>query len=287
VVVNYDPDSAGVAATERSVGLFLEAGFEVKVLALPGGLDPDSFIRREGGPAYKERLEATPTYLDYLTEGAAAANDLSRPEGKVNAANAIMPYLAKVASPMLRAELANRLAERLRLDERLLREEVKRVAGEGRSEIRAESERMGGTPTPAERVLIRAFLENEDLAEEFLPSLVEGGVSEGLVAEGIFNRVLDARRRGEKIELSHIEEFLSSEERRLAYASLLGPGEAPDRERTLASCVALRRRKVEREREKLQAAIRAAEGQRDQARLTELLKAKTKLAEDLARLGRG
>ncbi|HET7099527.1 MAG TPA: DNA primase, partial [Terriglobia bacterium] len=46
VVVNYDPDSAGIAATERSLNALLEAGFEVKVLALPGGLDPDSFIRK-------------------------------------------------------------------------------------------------------------------------------------------------------------------------------------------------------------------------------------------------
>src|SRR5574337_316172 len=48
VVVNYDPDSAGVAATERSLALLLEEGFEAKVLALAGGLDPDSFIRQQG-----------------------------------------------------------------------------------------------------------------------------------------------------------------------------------------------------------------------------------------------
>ena len=46
------------------------------------------------------------------------------------AANAIMPYVGQVPNPMLRAELANRLAERLRLDERLLREELVR-GGEG------------------------------------------------------------------------------------------------------------------------------------------------------------
>ena len=73
VVVNYDPDSAGVAATQRSLDLLLEEGFEAKVLALTGGLDPDSFIRKRGVADYKEHLSAAPTYLDYLTERAAAA----------------------------------------------------------------------------------------------------------------------------------------------------------------------------------------------------------------------
>ncbi|MGD0922587.1 MAG: DNA primase, partial [Terriglobia bacterium] len=77
VVVNYDPDSAGVAATERSLNLLLEEGFEAKVLALPGGLDPDLFIRRQGAAAYRDRLAGSPTYLDYLTERAVAQHDLS------------------------------------------------------------------------------------------------------------------------------------------------------------------------------------------------------------------
>ena len=96
VVVNYDPDSAGVAATERSLALLIEEGFEAKVLALPGGLDPDSFIRKRGAEAYRELLAAAPSYLDYLTERAAATHDINTPEGKVAAANAVLPYLGRV-----------------------------------------------------------------------------------------------------------------------------------------------------------------------------------------------
>ncbi len=286
VVVNYDPDSAGVAATERSLGLLLEEGFEVKVLALPGGLDPDSFIRREGAPAYRERLASAPSYLDYLTERAATAHDLSRPEGKVAAANAVLPYLSKVPSPMLRAELANRLAERLRLDERLLREELKRAAGEGRQEFRPRPELARGNATPAERQLLRAFLESEELADEFLAPLVEEGTSAGLAAEGIFRRLLETRRRGEKFEISRLEESLAPEEKRLAYESFFTSGDAPDREQVVACWRALKRRQAEREREKLQAAIQVAEREQDRTRLNELLKAKAKLAEELAQLGR-
>ncbi len=95
-----------MAATERSLSLLLEAGFEAKVLALPGGLDPDEFIRKRGAASYGELLKSAPSYLDYLTERAAKTHDLRTPEGKVAAVNAILPYLIKVPNPMLRAELA-------------------------------------------------------------------------------------------------------------------------------------------------------------------------------------
>src|SRR5271157_653399 len=173
VVVNYDPDSAGVAATERSLALLLEEGFEAKVLALPGGLDPDSFVRKQGPAAYRQLLATAPTYIDYLTERAVARHNLNTPEGKVAAANAVMPYLGRVPNPMLRAELANRLAERLRLDERLLREELRRAAGEGRRQVEVKQD-VAVTASPAEKQLLRVFLENNDLADEFLPALVEG-----------------------------------------------------------------------------------------------------------------
>src|ERR1700728_5126599 len=54
IIVNYDPDTAGQAATERSLAILLEQNCDVRVLALPGGKDPDSFIRDEGAPAYRK-----------------------------------------------------------------------------------------------------------------------------------------------------------------------------------------------------------------------------------------
>ncbi len=286
VVVNYDPDSAGVAATERSLALLLEGGFEAKVLALPGGLDPDSFIRRQGIAAYRERLSAAPSYLDYLTERAATQHDLTKPEGKVAAANAVLPYLVRVSNPMLRAELANRLAERLRLDERLLREELRRAAVEGRKEVRGQV-LPALSASPAERELLRSFLESQELADEFLPGLIDEGLCEGLPTEGLFKRLLETRRRGEKIELSRLEDSLTLEERQLIYERLFSSTEIPDHARCLAGYRALKRMRAQREREKLQAEIEGADRGKDLARLSELREAKIKLDKELRDLARG
>src|ERR1700757_1165187 len=70
VIVNYDPDTAGQAATERSLDAFLGQDFEVRVLALPAigdkKADPDLFIREKGNDAYQKQLKDSPPYVDYL-----------------------------------------------------------------------------------------------------------------------------------------------------------------------------------------------------------------------------
>jgi DNA primase len=284
VVVNYDPDSAGMAATQRSLALLLEEGFEAKVLALPGGLDPDSFIRKEGPASYRERLAATPTYLDYLTDRAVAAHDVQTPEGKVAAANALLPYLAKVPNALLRAELTSRLAQRLRLDERLLREELRRAVGATQRDGRVQPEVTVPKPNPSERALLRTCLENEELADEFLPQLFAEELCAGLVTEGIFKRLLELRQRGEKLDTAVVAEALSESESRLVFESLMVPGVEPTPEQGRACILALTRRKLEREREKLRGDIEAAERSHDGPRLLQLQRDKTRLERQLREL---
>ncbi|MGH9805013.1 MAG: DNA primase, partial [Candidatus Acidiferrales bacterium] len=123
VVVNFDPDAAGVAATERSLNLLLEQGFQVRVLALPPGTDPDSFVQQQGAAAYREKLKESKPYLDYLAERARGDFDLRSQEGKIAALNFLLPYLARVPNKIRRAEWASELAQRLAIDEALVREE--------------------------------------------------------------------------------------------------------------------------------------------------------------------
>jgi DNA primase len=284
VVVNYDPDSAGVAATERSLTGLLEEGFEVKVLALPAGLDPDAFIRKHGAADYEKRVSLAPGYVDYLTERAAAQHDLTRPEGRVAAANAVLPHLAKVPDAMLRAQLAHGVALRLRVDDRSVQDELKRAAGHRESQLRPQA-----VLTPANHAvkqLLRACLQSEELADEFVVELVKSGDCEGLAGEDVFRRIAELRQRGEGLEVTLIEESLSTEERNVLYESLFWPGDAPRRELVQSFRQALRLRGAQRDHEKLQAAIERAEQEKDSARLAQLYSAKIKSAKRLQELGR-
>lgn len=285
VVVNYDPDSAGLAATERSLEILLEEGFACRVLALPGGLDPDAFIRKQGAAAYGERLERAPSYLDYLAERAASSHDLRTPEGKVAAANAVLPYIIRLPSPLLRVEWADRMADRLRLPSGVFREEIRRAAG-SRREIRADQPLPTLDVSPAEKELLRGCLEDETLADEILAALANDAILEGLVTSRIFQLLLEVRSRGEKPDASALEESLTPPEQRLVYGCQFAAFEPLSRDSAMKQIRALRRKKMERSREDLQVAIRAAEQARDAIRLAELLRSKSELAARLAELGR-
>jgi DNA primase len=287
IVVNYDPDSAGVAATERSLALLLEEGFEAKVLALPGKLDPDSFIRKEGSGRYRELLSGAPGYIDYLTGRAISTHNLTTPEGKVGAANAVLPYLAKVPNPMLRAEMAGRLAERLRLDQRLLRDELRRVAGPARSEVRIKPGAATPKVTVAEKELLRAFVEDQELADELLPQVVDQGMLEGLLTEPIFKRFMDLRRHGEKAEPSALEEPLNAEARQALYDSLFWAVEPPDRGRIDRHLQSLRARRARQQLDKVFKEIQDAHQAGDMQKVQELDGLKLQLQKELRGIPEG
>jgi len=109
VVVNYDPDTAGVNAMRRSLELFLEEGFRVNVLRLPDGLDPDAFVRRSGAQEYRRSMKQCEPYLEFIADEAlkdAGAGARSR----LNAVNAVLPILAKVPDRVERLEFVSRIS---------------------------------------------------------------------------------------------------------------------------------------------------------------------------------
>ena len=83
VVLSFDPDAAGQGATVKSCEMLVEEGFEVNVATLPAGQDPDTFIQRQGGHAYGERLRGSQPYLEYVVRHVAAKHNLNSSEGRV------------------------------------------------------------------------------------------------------------------------------------------------------------------------------------------------------------
>src|ERR1700693_4044320 len=169
VIVNYDPDTAGQAATERSLTLLLEKEFDVRVLALPGRADPDKFLKDQGAEAYRKLLAQAPPYLDYLI-GRARQMDRTTATGKVAALNFLMPYVQRLPNRLLRSEWATRIASELRVDEPVLREALRRAAAERRSEVKPKAELLTPAVKQAERLLLYMLVEaagfRERLARE-------------------------------------------------------------------------------------------------------------------------
>jgi DNA primase len=155
VVVNFDPDTAGARATERTLGLLTEEEFTIRVLSLETGFDPDLFIRRRGKDAYGAALKHSQKYFDYLIDRARAQFPARNADSKVKALNHLLPHIQRVPSRIVRDELAMEISQKLGIDSAVLRQELKHAAtNRSTTQVKAPAEAQ---ITGAERVLIRAL----------------------------------------------------------------------------------------------------------------------------------
>jgi DNA primase len=202
IVVNFDPDTAGAAATDKSLGMLLDEEFNIRVLRLEAGFDPDLFIRKNGAEAYAKALKGSAKYFDYLVERALKLFPTRSPEGKKNAVNFLLPHIHRVPNRIVRDELANDIAQKLNIDTTVLRQEFKAAAvSRASSGLRNEPD---ADVTPAEKVLVRAassvVAEEAELLHMALDALVEEKLHAGLTTETLLEAILQnalAVERGE------------------------------------------------------------------------------------------
>jgi DNA primase len=205
IVVNFDPDTAGAAATDKSLGMLLEEEFNIRVLRLESGFDPDLFIRKNGAEAYAKALKGSAKYFDYLVERALKLFPTRSPEGKKNAVNFLLPHIHRVPSRIVRDELANDIAQKLNIDTTVLRQEFKAAAvSRAASGLRNQPDE---DVTPAEKVLVRAASsvvgEEAELRHMALDALAEERLHAGLTTETLLEAILQnalAVERGEGVD---------------------------------------------------------------------------------------
>jgi DNA primase len=260
VIVNYDPDNAGQAATERSVSLLLEQDFEVRVLALPPvgdkKADPDLFIREKGVEEYTKLLKESPPYVDYLI-ARARKMDLTTGEGKRRAVNFLLPYVQKIPNTILRSEWATRIAQQLHLDEPVLRAALSKAATQRHSELKIQPELVGRSAKPVERRLIRMLAEAEGFRRELAQRLQAAQLYRGLETEKVFAALIVASMADEPMQATEVATQLEERDRRILFEILFEEASEPTWEEAVSCIEALQHRQAERELADVQRSIEA------------------------------
>jgi DNA primase len=155
VVINFDPDQAGANAAEKTLGLLVEEGFEVRVVTLEGGLDPDRFIKERGMAEYSAAVRGATRYADYLIERARVLFPARTPEAKVKALNMLLPHIRRVPNPIARSDFAENAAQKLGIESSLMRQELKQAAQQRLESVKAAQPRA---VTEVERILLCALV---------------------------------------------------------------------------------------------------------------------------------
>ncbi len=245
----YDGDAAGAKAAMRGIELALEAGLQVRIAALPPGEDPDSMVRRIGGAAVQEYLQANTRdfvlYRAELLRAEAGADPIRRAEGM----REILTTISLVSDPLQRALFLRQAASLLDMDEALLIRETnkllqERLRKQGPSQARPEEplpqpagdeehlQQTATDPGPHRELdLIRLLLEAGDFTIEEQPAVqvILEQIADVELEHHLYARVLSLYREawseGRLLMARHLLEHEHNELRELAMNLLNKPWE--------------------------------------------------------------
>ena len=243
-IFSYDGDSAGAKATARSLDLLLENDFEVRVVDLPAGQDPDDYIGEHGPEAYGQLLRQAPPYLEFLIRKAAENVDRNDPGAKAAAVNLVLPHLAKLGSGIARGEWAARLADSLDIEDALVLQELKSAVRDARASIRRrptlrpidklraqgrpgpqdhsndpgqgepQLERyLAKPPTEAENLLVAELLRAGDSCEKWIDELEQIELQDSCIRP-IVEAIVQLTRDGHEITHTSVHDALADQSAR-------------------------------------------------------------------------
>lgn len=246
IVVNYDADAAGQSAAERSLALLLEKEFDVRVLSLPGGADPDAYMKRNGADAYRKLLSTAPSYLDYLI-ARARRMDRSTATGKLAAINFLMPYVQRIPNALLRSEWASRISAELRVDEPVLRESMRRAAAERRGNVQPKPELLAPAIAPAERRLLQMLAEPNAIRERLARTIAAENLHRGLNTEKIFDALIVEAASDVPLDVAKLAEHLDNSERQMLFEAIFETATEPNWDEAESCLAVLGQRNLVRE----------------------------------------
>jgi DNA primase len=275
VIVNFDPDTAGATATEKSIGLLTEEDFDVKVATLEGGLDPDRFVREQGIQAYGAALRGAKRYSDYLIERARAQFPGRTAEAKVNQMNFLLPSIRRTKHPIKRAQFAEDAANKLGIDSALMREELKQAAAQRVASVPAHREEP---LTETERLLLRALVLKQSEPARVIAST---GIADhpewiaDLATADLLDALAHAPAPANPLDAASTDELRAHLAHALEYSPQ--PSDPPLTAQVEGALHTLEHRRLERRQRELRSQIAEADRRGDREMLAQLIEDKLEI----------
>jgi DNA primase len=133
----YDADSAGSSATVRGIDLALEHDLNVRIVELPEGEDPDSFVQKHGGKEFHERLANAISFIDFKAKQFQRVGAFATAEGKTQAVRSLVQSIAKMKDELKRNFYVKEVAEKYEVYESLLFRELEQAVKQDKRTARS------------------------------------------------------------------------------------------------------------------------------------------------------
>lgn len=218
VVLVYDSDAAGIQAALRSVGVFQKERVDAKILILPEGHDPDTYVRARGGDAFLAAAEGAMDMMEFLMESLIRKNGDSV-TGKLRTVAEIVPFLDNLADGMAQSLYVGQLAERLQVPPDTVLEKVRREGRRSDAKPRPECVQPRHGPDGAryriEAKLVAMMLQVPEMKREIETRRLLDRF-EDQTLKSIGSKLLDDRRYETGASVSELLDRLLDSERHIA-----------------------------------------------------------------------
>jgi DNA primase len=237
ITVVYDADSAGSKAALRGVDLILENDLDVRVAPLPEGDDPDSFVKKNGGEAFRELIENAISFIDFIAQSYEKEGKFDTPEGQAQTVRSIVQTIAKMKDELKRNFYIKQVAEKYKLYESTLYNEMEKILGVGRRQMR-ERPPYQAVPSIDDRIVDapQRVLGNIPAAErDLIHAMLDGGMD---VVKFVFNHLAidDFTHPQAKIISSQLLQYME-EGSEVDASQLVNKMQDPEQRRLLAEVV--------------------------------------------------
>lgn len=286
VVIAYDADAAGDAATLRGLEILKKAGCTVRVAELPRDMDPDDYIRERGGEAFSSEIigEALPL-VDYRLKKSREKYDITGDtQDKLAYSREAVGILAEIFDNLEREHYIKRLEEELSLPGDSLRREIRRqlrgsyhkITEKGKTTINVSLLQEQRSPADsAERALTALILHKPELTGELSEAGLKPEDFTNAAYKDILEKVLDLNSRGEKDLLAKIFDCFQDKNIQ-GLLSDMGMEEGTDEnitKKVLSDCIKrIKLTKLNKERKNIEVMMQEMEKEKENERMNELLK---------------
>lgn len=274
VIMVYDSDIAGELATLRSLDIFIEEEVNVRIVSLPKGFDPDSFVRKQGIGEFRKEIENALDLFDYKLKVLKSRYDIKDTTNKAKVCGLMLETINKLKNAILKAEYLKKLSLQLGVKEEALLDEAKRVKparfGQGHKE---SDKKKPLSISPTEKLLMSLMLEENSLINRIRESLSpQDFVDERIcrIVSVMFNLVEQGKEVKPQTLMNHLEDEVSS---LICEPEFLPEGLSLEhKERMADDCLKRIKNEGRRvKRERLHEEIKAAQYAGDEKRLNSLM----------------
>ena len=170
VILVFDSDPAGRSAAGKGFDILLEHGLNVKIVVLPEGQDPDSFIHEQGTEKFLEKIRTAKPFIESYIDALVQETPGKTPADRVKMANQILPLLAKIQNNVERTAWLEKFTDITGIDDLAFLKELKKAFSQNQTRL-AETENDSVSLLNLEKHLVQLILSDKETACAILQEL--------------------------------------------------------------------------------------------------------------------